>query len=102
MPTESYRARTEQNVIDSDGTVIISHGVLTGRISVYGEDGEKEHSRPWLHLDMEKLTIDEAAQRLRESIASNGINVLNVAGPRQSGDPAIHGVTTTVLEMAVG
>jgi hypothetical protein len=25
MPTDSYEARTEQNVIDSDGTLIISH-----------------------------------------------------------------------------
>ena len=30
MPTDSYQERTEQNVIDSDGTVIISHGKLTG------------------------------------------------------------------------
>jgi hypothetical protein len=28
MPTGSYAARTEQNVIDSDGTLIISHGKL--------------------------------------------------------------------------
>ena len=30
MLTNSYTKRTEQNVIDSDGTVIISHGRLTG------------------------------------------------------------------------
>ena len=30
MSTDSYKERTEQNVIDSDGTVIISHGDLTG------------------------------------------------------------------------
>jgi hypothetical protein len=29
MPTDSNPARTEQNVIDSDGTLIISHGALT-------------------------------------------------------------------------
>jgi hypothetical protein len=29
MPTDSYPARTEQNVIDSYGTVIISRGKLT-------------------------------------------------------------------------
>jgi len=30
MPTPSYPARTEQNVIDSDGTVIFSHGKPAG------------------------------------------------------------------------
>jgi predicted Rossmann-fold nucleotide-binding protein len=30
MPTAEYRKRTEQNVIDSDGTLIISHGELNG------------------------------------------------------------------------
>ncbi len=30
MPTPSYPKRTAQNVIDSDGTVIFTHGALTG------------------------------------------------------------------------
>ena len=30
MSTGSYPKRTEQNVIDSDGTVILSHGSLKG------------------------------------------------------------------------
>lgn len=30
MPTASYRKRTEKNVVESDGTLILSHGKLTG------------------------------------------------------------------------
>ena len=30
MPSESHAARTQQNVIDSDGTLIIARGKLTG------------------------------------------------------------------------
>ncbi|MBW2083807.1 MAG: hypothetical protein JRI39_12165, partial [Deltaproteobacteria bacterium] len=30
MPTTSYVKKTEQNILDSDGTLIISHGKLTG------------------------------------------------------------------------
>jgi len=30
MPTASYPKRTEKNVLDSDGTLILSHGKLTG------------------------------------------------------------------------
>jgi hypothetical protein len=51
---------------------------------------------------MDKTTVDEAARRLREWIADNSISVLNVAGPRQSRDPAIYDVTMRVLEMGVG
>ncbi|MBN2439222.1 MAG: hypothetical protein JXL20_11560 [Deltaproteobacteria bacterium] len=30
MPTGEYAARTQKNITDSDGTLIISHGRLTG------------------------------------------------------------------------
>ena len=101
MLTDSYPERTEQNVIDSDGTVIISHGTPTGGSANTAEMARK-HGRPWLHLDMEMATVDEAAQRLQEWITDNSVGVLNVAGPRQSGDPAIYDVTIKVLERAVG
>ncbi len=99
MSTESYPARTEQNVIDSDGTVIISHGKLTGKSgSAYTAKMARKHGRPWLHLDMQKTTPDEAARRLREWIADKSISVLNVAGPRQSGDPTIYDTTLEILQ----
>ena len=34
MATDEYPKRTEQNVIDSDGTLIISHGELTGGLQI--------------------------------------------------------------------
>ena len=100
MPTAAYLKRTDQNVIDSDGTLIISHGRLTGgsRITV---GVARQHNRPWLHLDMERLTVDEAAQRLREWIADNGIEIPIVADPRQSKDPKIYDVTVRVLARSV-
>src|SRR5512136_1445608 len=80
MPTDSYRARTEQNVIDSDGTLIISHGELIGRSgSAYAAEMARKHCRPWLHLDIAKLSIEQAAQTLRPWIAEHDIEVLNVA-----------------------
>jgi hypothetical protein len=102
MPTDSYRARTEQNVIDSNGTVIISHGKLTGRSgSVYTAEMARKHGRPRLHLNMVKLSIEQAAQVLRSWIAENKIEVLNVAGPRQSEDPRIYDTTLEILQAAL-
>lgn len=61
-----------------------------------------EHGRPHLHLDMERLSIAEAVDALKEWIKNNAIRVLNVAGPRASKDPDIYGVTAAVLESLLG
>jgi len=101
MPTDGYAERTEQNVIDSDGTVIFSHGALDGG-SALTEIRVREHGRPHLHLDMEKFSIAEAADALKEWFENNAIRVLNVAGPRASKDPDIYRVTAAVLESLLG
>jgi len=45
MPTDSYPKRTEQNVMDSDGTLIISHGELSGGSEFTRKMAEK-HGKP--------------------------------------------------------
>lgn len=97
MPTTSYPKRTEKNVLDSDGTLIMSHGKLAGGSAVTRRLAKKQH-RPWIHIDMEKLLVSEAAALVRFWISGNGIQVLNVAGPRASKDSLICQVTTEVLE----
>ena len=47
MPTASYSKRTEQNIIDSHGTLIISHGKLTGG-SALTRRLAKKHKKPCL------------------------------------------------------
>jgi hypothetical protein len=99
MPIVSYPERTEQNVIDSDGTVIISHGRLTAG-SANTKDMAEKHKHPWLHLDMAEVSVDEGAQKLREWITEHRIAVLNVAEPRHSRDSRIYSVTIEVLRAA--
>ncbi len=97
MPTADYSGRTEQNVLDSDGTVIVSHGALNGG-SALTEMLAAGHGRPHLHLDMDKLSVREAADALKRWIEDNAIRILNVAGPRESRDPDIYRVTAAILE----
>jgi len=101
MASSSYSARTEQNALDADGTLIISHGRLTGGSS-YTAWMARKHGRPLLHLDMAQVQVHEAAQRLRAWLDANSIRVLNVAGPRHSTDPDIYDTTMRVLEATVG
>lgn len=97
MPTADYASRTEQNVLDSDGTVLVSHGELDGG-SALTEALAAEHGLPHIHLDMDTLSVSNAAERLKRWVERNEIRVLNVAGPRESRDPDIYRVTTAVLE----
>ncbi len=99
MATTSYDKRTEQNVIDSNGTVIVSHGNLTGG-SALTETFAIKHHKPRLHLDMNKTTITEAADSLNNWIEKTKIKILNVAGPRASKDNKIYQVTRDILEAA--
>ena len=97
LETSSYQKRTEQNVVDSDGTLIVSHGKITG-----GSDYTREmaifHNRPWLHMDLSKSNSFQAAVKIKAWITENDIKVLNVAGPRASKDPLIYQVTADILE----
>ncbi len=96
-PTAVYAERTEKNVLDSDGTLIISRGELTGG-SEYTRDMALKHSRPWLHVDLNRTAAFRAALAIVEWLAGHDIRVLNVAGPRASKDPGIYRDTTGLLE----
>ena len=96
MPTTSYPKRTEQNILDSDGTLIICHGKLTGGSSLTRKLAKK-HDRPWLHLDMDKLSVCDASKTTTSWIDRNGIQVLNVAGSRASKDLGIYKATMEIL-----
>ena len=99
METSKYNRRTEQNVIDSNGTLIISHGELTGG-SEFTREMAIYHNRPWLHVDLNNTIAFQAAEKIRIWIAENEIKVLNVAGSRASKDPDIYNATADILEAA--
>lgn len=97
MSTKSYSKRTEQNVIDSDGTLVVSHGKLTGGSKLTIELAQK-HCKPFLHLDLKAVSMSYASRMLLSWLIDSGVKVLNVAGPRASKDPEIYGDTVKLLE----
>lgn len=97
MPTESYLKRTEQNVIDSDGTLIVSHGKLTGG-SELTLDFAIQYKKKLLHIDLNEIRGFSAAQLIKSWIIHNDIKILNVAGPHLSKDPDIYEDTTRLLK----
>lgn len=96
MPTESYAARTEQNVIDSDGTLIVSHGPLSNG-SKHTKTMTEKHNKPCLHIDLNEMDIINAARHAYNWIINFKIQTVNVAGTRASTDPSIYQAATHVL-----
>ncbi len=97
MKTVSYAARTERNVIDSDGTLILSHGRLKGGSALTLRLAAK-HGRPCLHMDLSMTPKFQAALKINHWLTENDIRVLNVAGPRASHDAAIYEDSLQIIE----
>jgi len=100
MPTASYPKRTEQNVIDSDGTLIISHGKLTGG-SDYTRKMTLRHHKQLLYIDLNNYEPFDAASLIASWIRMQNIQILNVAGPRASKDPEIYGDVIKILAQTI-
>ena len=100
MPTGQYSKRTEKNVLDSDGTLILSHGLLTGGSALTTSFAEK-HKKPWIHIDLQTTPSPDAARMIQEWVGRNGIKIMNVAGARASKDPMIYQAMLDLLEKSV-
>ena len=98
MPTASYPKRTEKNILDSDGTMILSYGPLAGGSSLTMKLAKK-HKKPVFHLDLNSMFIFKAVEDVNAWISEYQIEVLNVAGSRASKDPEIHGATMDFIEV---
>jgi len=104
MPTSGYPPRTEQNVVDSDGTMIVTKSGKMTTGSALTEKLARKHKKPCLHValeEMEKAGAPATGLLVAEWLAKNDIRVLNVAGSRESTTPGIHDVTVRLLEWTI-
>jgi hypothetical protein len=97
MPTESYPERTKKNIRESDGTLILSSGRLTGG-SEYTEKWVLKYDKPMLHIDLSSITPFDTAVLINDWIVEYDIKVMNVAGPRASKDSKIYQSTLDIIE----
>jgi hypothetical protein len=97
-PSAAYPERTEWNVRDSDGTLVLHRGrprggtALTLRLA-------RAHGRPALAVD---LGAAPSAGAVREWLSRERIHRLNVAGPRESEHPGIHAEAARFLREVLG
>jgi hypothetical protein len=95
--TDIYGQRTQQNVVDSDGTAIFTVAPVLDGGSMLTAEFVEIHHKPGIHLSRIK-TSDPVAE-LKAFIARHNIAILNVAGSRASKEPDVYAFTKTTLEM---
>ncbi len=79
-----YAERTERNVDDADGTLIIHPGLPLQGGTKATADFCAQHGKPLLLVDASHESFAEGADRIAEFVRRNRIAILNVAGPRAS------------------
>jgi hypothetical protein len=93
-PSEDYAQRTEWNVRDADGTIVLVRGRPSGG-TAFTIAVARRLRRPLLVLD---LADEPSPEDALGWIEAEGIAVLNVAGPRESQDPGIGAEARGYLE----
>jgi DNA-binding XRE family transcriptional regulator len=98
-----YRKRTSLNILEAHGTLLLNMGRVTGGtgltmrlIQQLGEDGsQRAEAYPCLLVQLDRETISGSS--IQEWISRNGIEVLNVAGPKESKRPGVYGLAREIL-----
>ena len=85
-PEPLYAQRTEWNVRDSDGTLILTHGEATGGTALTRVFALKQ-AKPCLLAD---LTEAPTTRPVLDWLRAHPVRVLNVAGPRESTVPGVY------------
>jgi hypothetical protein len=100
VQAEDYKIRTFWNVWDSEGTLIIIRNGFVETGTVLTIDYCKQLRKPYFILDIgSKRKIGEALKiQFSKWLEDHSIQVLNVAGNRESNSPGIGADTSAILE----
>jgi len=95
--SDKARLRTELNVVNSDATLIFSHGELAGGSRETAE-AAKKHKKRFLHIDLSRHPREEAIKMAVTWLSKIDPDILNIAGPRASEDDNIYDKVMAILE----
>lgn len=85
LTSSDYSVRTRKNVAEADGTLILHLNTLSGGTALTKRYAE-ELGKPYLVIDLNKGRSRDAFAWIEKE----RIEVLNVAGPRESTNPGIY------------
>jgi hypothetical protein len=97
-PSGDYFERTEWNVRDSDGTLVLTEGPPTEGTALTIELAARL-GKPFLVID---LTSQPHASTVQSWVKTHHVRILNVAGPRESKLPGIYARAVAFLRRVLG
>ncbi len=86
--SSDYLVRTQRNVVESDGTLILYQHRMTGGTKLTAKFA-RQHARPVMAVDLADQDAGCRTDDVRQWLLENSIYTLNIAGPRASGAPDI-------------
>ena len=93
----SYFERLEKNIIDSEGTVILTYGRL-----IIGSNATKvlanKHNKPCLLLELNECTLNHAISSIRKWMDNHEINEIFFTGSKPIASPNIHKEVIQIIE----
>jgi len=88
----------EKNVLDADGTIIFSFGMLSPS-AVDSMNFAKAHKKPWIHIDLE--TEKNPARVIRTWLSKFEIKVINVVGKSASKIPGLKKSVNDIISLVL-
>jgi len=92
-PSDDYAQRTDWNVRDSDGTLILSLGGLSGGTAQTVDVADRVR-KPYLVVD---LANPPSVSTVHAWATTHRVRIVNVAGPRESKTPGIYALASQFL-----
>ena len=91
-----YSQCTELNILESDGTLILTRGKPI-KESKLAQQISMKHHRPCLHIDLNEIDEPKAVQIISTWIEARKMKIMNVTGPKADKDTQIHEATKRIL-----
>ena len=93
----SYFERLEKNIIDSEGTVILTYGQL-----IRGSNATRElantHNKPCLLLELNEYTLNHAISSIRKWMAKHEIDEIFFTGSKPIAAPNLRKDVIQIIE----
>jgi len=93
----SYFERLEKNIIDAQGTVILTFGQLQMGTKSVRQLADK-HKKPCLPLDLKECTLNHAISSIRKWMDNHAIEEIFFTGSKPIAAPNIHEVVILIIE----
>ncbi|MHC4840200.1 MAG: putative molybdenum carrier protein [Planctomycetota bacterium] len=94
--SSDFLDRAESNVVNSDATLILTFGRLTGASRQTAEIARK-HNKVWLHLDLNAEATNYAVKAVGTWLGDHGVKTLNVGGGAESESAGLQGAVRDLL-----